>query len=60
MGKPMSDDDKAGDETTTPPSSEDEDSAFDVMGMLLTPFLWIEKAWVWVHNKFHPDDPEQL
>lgn len=56
----MSDDDKAGDETTTPPSSEDEDSAFDVMGMLLTPFLWIEKAWVWVHNKFHPDDPEQL
>jgi hypothetical protein len=38
---------------------ENEDTAFNGLGKLLTPILWVERAIVWWHNRTHPNDPPE-
>ena len=37
-----------------------EDDAWQGLAILLWPILVYEKIKVWIHNRLHPDDPEQL
>jgi hypothetical protein len=38
----------------------DEDSGFDGLAILLWPVLAVMRLKVWLHNKIHPDNLEEL
>ncbi len=41
-------------------NKDGEDQAWDGLAKLLAPVLWFLKLKVWIHNKRHPDDPQEL
>ncbi len=40
--------------------NENEDSAWDGLAILLWPVLTYWKIRTWIHNRLHPNDPEEL
>lgn len=41
-------------------SGDGEDSAWNGLAILLWPVLMFMRVKVWIHNRLHPNDPEQM